>query len=71
MIKIITEINLKYHVLISVYPISEKDYKKVNSYCSWMCEGKIFQHERDKISGRKSKEVFKEIEKNEGCDELY
>jgi len=31
MIEIITEINLRYNVLISVYPISEKDYKKVNS----------------------------------------
>jgi len=31
MIDIITEINLRYDVLISVYPISEEDYKKVNS----------------------------------------
>jgi len=31
MIDIITEINLKYDVLISVYPISEKDYSTVNS----------------------------------------
>jgi len=31
MIEIITEINLKYGVLISVYPISEKDYSMVNS----------------------------------------
>jgi len=31
MIDIITEINLKYDVLISVYPVSEEDYKKVNS----------------------------------------
>lgn len=31
MIDIITEINLKYGVLTSVYPISEEDYKKVNS----------------------------------------
>jgi len=31
MIEIITEINLRYNVLISVYPISEEDYKKVNS----------------------------------------
>jgi len=30
MIEIITEINLRYNVLISVYPISEEDYKKVN-----------------------------------------
>jgi len=30
-IEIITEINLRYNVLISVYPISEEDYKKVNS----------------------------------------
>jgi len=29
MIEIITEINLRYNVL--VYPISEEDYKKVNS----------------------------------------
>ncbi len=31
MIDIITEINLKYGMLISVYPVSEEDYKKVNS----------------------------------------
>jgi len=31
MIDIITEINLKYGVLISVYPISKDDYKNVNS----------------------------------------
>ncbi len=31
MIDIITEINLKYGVLISVYPVSEEAYKKVNS----------------------------------------
>lgn len=31
MIDIITDINLKYGVLISVYPISEKDYITVNS----------------------------------------
>ncbi len=31
MIDIITEINLKYGVLISVYPVSERDYKKVKS----------------------------------------
>lgn len=31
MINIITEINLTYGVLISVYPISEEDYSKVNS----------------------------------------
>jgi len=31
MIDIITEINLKYNTLISVYPISEKDYFNVNS----------------------------------------
>ena len=31
MIEIITGINLRYNVLISVYPISEEDYKKVNS----------------------------------------
>ncbi len=31
MIDIITEINLKYGVLISVYPVSEKDYASVNS----------------------------------------
>ncbi len=31
MIEIITDINLKYAVLISVYPISEEDYLKINS----------------------------------------
>jgi len=31
MIDLITEMNLKYSVLISVYPISEKDYTTVNS----------------------------------------
>ncbi|MEX2705027.1 MAG: nucleotidyltransferase domain-containing protein [Candidatus Freyrarchaeum guaymaensis] len=31
MIDIITEINLKYGVLISVYPVSEGDYINVNS----------------------------------------
>jgi predicted nucleotidyltransferase len=31
MIEIITEINLKHNVLISVYPVSEKDYSTVNS----------------------------------------
>lgn len=31
MIDIITEINLKHDVLISVYPVSEEDYKKVKS----------------------------------------
>lgn len=31
MIGIVTEINLRYNVLISVYPISEEGYKKVNS----------------------------------------
>ena len=31
MIDMITEINLKYNVLISIYPVSEKDYKSVNS----------------------------------------
>ena len=30
-IDIITEINLKYGVLISVYPVSEKNYTTVNS----------------------------------------
>ncbi len=30
-IDIITEINLKYGVLLSIYPISEKDYATVNS----------------------------------------
>lgn len=31
MIDIITEINLKHGVLISVYPVSEKDYSTINS----------------------------------------
>ncbi len=31
MIDIITEINLKHNVLISVYPVSERGYSKVNS----------------------------------------
>ena len=31
MIDIITDINLKYSILISVYPISESDYSTVNS----------------------------------------
>jgi len=31
MIDIITDINLKHGVLISVYPISEEDYSKINS----------------------------------------
>jgi len=31
MIDIITEINLKYGVLISVYPVSEEDYLTINS----------------------------------------
>lgn len=31
MIDIITEINLKYNVLISVYPVSEEKYRNVNS----------------------------------------
>ena len=31
MINIITEINLKHGMLISVYPISEEDYSTVNS----------------------------------------
>ena len=31
MIDIITEINLKYCVLISVYPVSEEDFPTVNS----------------------------------------
>jgi len=31
MIDIITDINLKYGVLISVYPVSEKEYLTVNS----------------------------------------
>jgi len=31
MIDIITEINLKYNVLISVYPVSENNYNTINS----------------------------------------
>ena len=31
MIDIITEINLKYGVLLSVYPVSQEDYSKLNS----------------------------------------
>ena len=31
LIDIITDLNLKYNVLLSVYPVSEKDYKSVNS----------------------------------------
>ena len=31
MVDIITETNLKYGVLISIYPISDKDYTTVNS----------------------------------------
>ena len=31
MIDIITDINLKYGVLLTVYPISERDYSTVNS----------------------------------------
>ena len=31
MIDIITEINLKYDMLLSVYPISEQDYSVINS----------------------------------------
>ena len=31
MIEIITEVNLKFGVLITVYPISERDYSTVNS----------------------------------------
>ena len=31
MIDIITDINLKHGVLISVYPVSEEDYSKINS----------------------------------------
>ena len=48
-------------MLISVYPISEEDYKKVNSplLLNVRREG-IPVWERDKISGRESKEVFKE-----------
>ena len=31
MIDIITDLNLKYGILLSVYPVSEKDYTTVNS----------------------------------------
>jgi hypothetical protein len=31
MIDIITDINLDYDVLLSVYPVSENDYRSVNS----------------------------------------
>jgi predicted nucleotidyltransferase len=31
LIDIITDINLKYDVLLSVYPVSEKDYTSLNS----------------------------------------
>lgn len=31
MIDVITEINLKHSVLISVYPVSEEDYSTINS----------------------------------------
>ncbi|MBW2037697.1 MAG: nucleotidyltransferase domain-containing protein [Deltaproteobacteria bacterium] len=31
MIDVITEINLKHGVLISIYPVSEKDYSTINS----------------------------------------
>ena len=31
LIDVITEINLSYRVLLSVYPVSEKDYSTVNS----------------------------------------
>lgn len=31
MIDIITEINLKHSVLISIYPVSEEDYSTINS----------------------------------------
>jgi predicted nucleotidyltransferase len=31
MIDIITEVNLKYGVLLSVYPVSQEDYSKLNS----------------------------------------
>ena len=58
MIEIITEINLRYNVLISVYPISEEDYKKVNSPLLINVRREVY--ERDKISSRESKEVFKE-----------
>lgn len=31
MVDIITELNLKYSVLISIYPVSEEDYSTLNS----------------------------------------
>ena len=31
MIDMVTEINLKYNVLLSIYPVSEKNYASVNS----------------------------------------
>ncbi len=31
MIDVITDINLKYNVLISVYPISKEEYESINS----------------------------------------
>jgi predicted nucleotidyltransferase len=31
LIDVITDINLKYNVLLSVYPVSEKDYNSLNS----------------------------------------
>lgn len=31
MIDMVTEINLKYNVLLSIYPVSEKNYTSVNS----------------------------------------
>jgi predicted nucleotidyltransferase len=31
LIDIITDLNLKYNVLLSIYPVSEKDFKSVNS----------------------------------------
>jgi len=31
LINVVTEINLKYDILISVYPVSEKDYTETNS----------------------------------------
>ena len=31
MIDIITEINLKYNILLSIVPVSEEDYNKINS----------------------------------------
>jgi len=35
MIEIVTEINLRYNVLISVYPISEEDYKSEKEVKEW------------------------------------